>query len=231
MNAYIFQPLVGSPFGGDAHILEEEAAEEDGDHKAEEETPEEAAEETFLAIERHLDHDSPLEVRPACGVLPPDSDTEFLLTFCPAMVGDFHNVVELVLQCIPDLEKKAGGDEVGEGGEGGGGGGGSGGVLSAVDDDDNFEDAKEMAAAPPHQDAASAAASTPLPARLHPQQLQMQQHHLRVQHHLQQQQQPEAEAVVMPAPSLSDFFSALPKTAEDLALKELRVAEFEVKGR
>ena len=73
-----------------------------GDGVEEEEDEGEAAETFFLRVDRHLDHESPFEVRPSCGVLAPASETEFLLTFCPSIVGDFHNVVELVLQCIPD---------------------------------------------------------------------------------------------------------------------------------
>jgi hypothetical protein len=59
-------------------------------------------------IERHLDHESPFEVRPSTGLLAPASETEFLITFSPTVIGSYHNVVQLVLQCIPvsqeDLE-------------------------------------------------------------------------------------------------------------------------------
>ena len=208
----------------------------DGAAPTEEEEQADAAEEeaeAFLEIERHLDHESPFEVRPSCGVLAPASDTEFLLTFCPSAIGEFHNVVELVLQCIPDLdggEKKknmevedaTAASELQQQQQHA--------ALTAaaaalVGEQNEAEVARtEATVEPTKSDNHYNIASTPLP-QLHP-------HHLLVQQAGEQpHQQQEDEEAFMPAPSLSDFFSALPKTAEDLALKELRVAEFEVKGK
>ncbi|XP_068588398.1 deleted in lung and esophageal cancer protein 1 [Cebidichthys violaceus] len=54
-------------------------------------------------IQFHLATDDAFHVSPLTGVLPPCQDQEFLVTFCPKELKDYHSVCHLVLRDVPHL--------------------------------------------------------------------------------------------------------------------------------
>ncbi|XP_068438348.1 deleted in lung and esophageal cancer protein 1 [Clinocottus analis] len=54
-------------------------------------------------IQFHLATDDAFHVSPLTGVLPPCQEQEFLFTFCPKELKDYHSVCHLVLRDVPQL--------------------------------------------------------------------------------------------------------------------------------
>nr|XP_040023595.1 deleted in lung and esophageal cancer protein 1 isoform X1 [Gasterosteus aculeatus aculeatus] len=54
-------------------------------------------------VQVHLAADKVFHVSPLTGVLPPCQDQEFLFTFCPKQLKDYHSVCHLVLKDVPHL--------------------------------------------------------------------------------------------------------------------------------
>ncbi|RVE58808.1 hypothetical protein OJAV_G00197420 [Oryzias javanicus] len=50
----------------------------------------------------HAATDDAFQISPVTGLLPPCQDQEFLLTFCPNELKDYHSVCRLVLRDVPD---------------------------------------------------------------------------------------------------------------------------------
>ncbi|XP_042366373.1 deleted in lung and esophageal cancer protein 1 [Plectropomus leopardus] len=54
-------------------------------------------------IQSHLATDDVFHISPPTGVLPPCQEQEFLFTFCPKELKDYHSVCHLVLRDVPEL--------------------------------------------------------------------------------------------------------------------------------
>ncbi|XP_039983101.1 deleted in lung and esophageal cancer protein 1 [Xiphias gladius] len=54
-------------------------------------------------IQFHLATDDAFHVSPLTGLMPPCQDQEFLFTFCPKELKDYHSVCHLVLRDVPQL--------------------------------------------------------------------------------------------------------------------------------
>ncbi|KAM6977672.1 deleted in lung and esophageal cancer protein 1 [Aplochiton taeniatus] len=57
-------------------------------------------------IQYHLATDEVFHVSPPTGVLAPLQEREFLITYCPKKLRDYHSVCHLVLRDIPDMPKE-----------------------------------------------------------------------------------------------------------------------------
>ncbi|KAA8580728.1 hypothetical protein FQN60_013686, partial [Etheostoma spectabile] len=66
--------------------------------------PGEALEPSYIQF--HLATDDVFHVSPITGVLAPCQDQEFLFTFCPKELKDYHSVCHLVLRDVPQLPPK-----------------------------------------------------------------------------------------------------------------------------
>ncbi|XP_026105876.1 deleted in lung and esophageal cancer protein 1-like isoform X2 [Carassius auratus] len=54
------------------------------------------------SIQHHLDTDSVFSITPVMGNLSPAEEHEFLLTYCPTDLKDYHSVCRLVIMDVPD---------------------------------------------------------------------------------------------------------------------------------
>lgn len=55
-------------------------------------------------VTRAMDAESVFSVHPPSGFLPPDEEMEFKVTFAPPVVNDYHSVLHMVLQHIPQYQ-------------------------------------------------------------------------------------------------------------------------------
>ncbi|XP_073686554.1 deleted in lung and esophageal cancer protein 1 [Garra rufa] len=53
-------------------------------------------------VQHHLDTESVFSITPVMGILSPAQEHEFLLTFCPKDLKDYHSVCQLVIMDVPD---------------------------------------------------------------------------------------------------------------------------------
>ncbi|RXN09899.1 deleted in lung and esophageal cancer 1-like protein [Labeo rohita] len=59
-------------------------------------------------VQHHLDTDSVFSITPVMGILSPAQEHEFLLTFCPKNLKDYHSVCQLVIMDVPDPPRISG---------------------------------------------------------------------------------------------------------------------------